>query len=89
MTETAAGMIHPGDLVSTITRKTRVRYRLKSGATTYHNGRGWRSKAEVDNWLVLMIEKYRLEYRVGYYIKLQGVEHPFSIVTNKGGELQP
>lgn len=81
--------LHPGELASTIARKTRIRYRLKCGPTTYHNGRGFRSKAEVDGWLARLIEKYGLEYRVGYYVKLIGFECPFSIVTTAGDELKP
>jgi hypothetical protein len=81
--------LHPGDLLSGVSRKTRIRYRLKCGPTTYHNGRGWRSKADVDSWLAPLIQTYGLEYRVGYYVKLVGFEFPFSIVNSKGEELKP
>lgn len=82
-------LLHPGDLASTISRKTRVRYRLATGPTTYYNGRGFRSRAEVDAWLAQQVEKYGLDWRSGYFVKLRGFAHPFRIVTNAGKELQP
>lgn len=88
MTETIPNL-HPEDLVSTIARQTRVRYRFKCGRTTYYDGRGFRNRAEVDSWIDQQISKFGLSYRVGYYVALRGFEHPFSIVNNRGEELKP
>lgn len=82
--------INAGDLASTITRKSRLRYRLRVGSRTYYENRGFQNRRQVDAWIDAMIAKHGLDWRVGYQVKLRTMYAPFFIVHNNNGlELTP
>lgn len=81
--------LNGSDLASLISRKNRLRYRLRVGPTTYYENRGFQSRKQADTWIECLIERYGLDWRVGYQVKLRGMDQPFFIVDNSGAELKP
>jgi len=59
------------------------RYFIRYQATTKFN-RGFKSKKEINKWLKNLFEKYSLEWRVGYLIKLRCLDSEFEILDKRG-----
>ena len=67
--------------VEEVTRKTRLRWVLKRGATTYHE-RGFRNKQDVRDWIESLGE--RIDWRVGFVFRLKGDDCDMSFVDRNG-----
>jgi len=64
-----------------VTRKTRLRWFLQRGTTTYHE-RGFRSKRDVRNWIESLGE--RIDWRAGFVFRLKGDTCDTSFVDRYG-----
>lgn len=65
-------------------RKTRCRWFVKHNARTYRDCRGFRSKAEANDWIAAF--GAALDWRVGYRFRLKGDTFDTVIVDRTGQE---
>lgn len=67
--------------IEEVTRKTRLRWFLRRGATTYRE-RGFRNKQQVCDWIESLGE--RIDWRVGFVFRLKGDDCEMSFVNRNG-----
>lgn len=66
--------------ISAIPRKSGCRWFVRFGACTYFDCRGFRTKADADEW----INAQPVDWRVGFYFRLKGDDKECEIVDRKG-----
>lgn len=71
------------DLYETLPSRKRCRYFLRIGGRTKYLW-GFRSKAEVEDWIECRVREHGLDWRVGYTVKLRG-ELPLFFIVNRHG----